>query len=116
MKILEDGIREYCLTELLEMANIEPRHITYSNLTEFLNTISEYWKIKYYYHLHRTWFVNPNYYNVKYIYNEIASARHYPNASLHEIFLYAVPTDIVIKIKQTADVRHNTYEKLNEII
>ena len=67
MKILEDGIREYCLTELIKMANIDPRHLTYSNLTEYLNTISEYWKIKYYYHLHHDWVASPVCYNTKYI-------------------------------------------------
>ena len=66
MEMLEYGIKEYCLTELLEMANIDPSHLTYSNLTEYLNTISEHWQIKYYDHSLHFWITNPIY-NVKYI-------------------------------------------------
>ena len=120
MEMLEYGIKEYCLTELLEMANIDPSHLTYSNLTEYLNTISEHWQIKYYDHSLHFWITNPIY-NVKYVYNEIVnvvlhSTRHSRNVSFHEIFLYAVPAEFVIKTKQTIDIKNNTYKKLKEII
>ena len=110
MKMLADGIREYCLTEILKMANIDPRHLTYSNLTEYLNTISEYWRIKYYDHSLHFWITNPICYNVKYVYNEIA------NASLHEIFLYAIPEEYVIKLIQIGNIKQDTYKKLKELI